>query len=262
MDHPLLQRLLALAAAGVFAVACAPIDARPLVDLAVVDRDSGQWLIEHPYSGEHWIAGTPGHRYGVRLANRSGERVLVVLSVDGINAVSGQTAHPSQTGYVLEPWQDTQVDGWRKSDDAVAQFVFTDLADSYAARTGRPRDVGVVGIAVFREQPAQRREWQRAPAAEARDAAAPAPAASARGGVASEAAQQSMGTAHGAREWAPVSRTGFVRASESPAQVTQLRYDDVEVLAGLGILPRDGMPPAWQAPRAFPGGYVPDPPRY
>ncbi|HST44208.1 MAG TPA: hypothetical protein VLK29_03175 [Luteimonas sp.] len=258
--HPSpLQRLLVLATAGLFAVACTPLHARPLVDLTVVDRDAGEWLTGYPHRGEDWIAGTPGHRYGVRLANRSNERVLVVLSVDGVNAVSGQSAHPSQTGYVLEPGQDTQVDGWRKSDEAVAQFVFTDLADSYAARTGRPRDVGVIGIAVFREQPAPRPDWEPAPVAQSRDATAPAPAAAARGSAA-EAAQQSLGTGHGDREWAPVSRTGFVRASRTPAQVTQLRYDAVEVLAGLGILPRPGMPPRRQVPRAFPGGYVADPP--
>ena len=32
-----------------------------------------------------------------------------------------------------------------------AAFYFTDLADSYAARTGRPDNVGVIGVALFRE---------------------------------------------------------------------------------------------------------------
>ena len=94
----------------------------------------------------------PGHRYGVRLTNTTGERVLVVLSVDGVNAVTGQTAHPSQAGYVLEPWQSTEITGWRKSYNDVAQFVFTALPDSYAARTGRPDNIGTIGVAVFRER--------------------------------------------------------------------------------------------------------------
>jgi hypothetical protein len=124
-----------------------------LVDLAVVDRDNGQWLPDVSHRGDRWIAGTPGHRYGVRLTNTSGQRVLVVLSVDGVNAVTGETAHPSQAGYVLEPWQSSEIAGWRKSYDDIAQFVFTDLHDSYAARTGRPDDVGVIGVAVFTEAP-------------------------------------------------------------------------------------------------------------
>ena len=41
------------------------------------------------------MPGAPGHRYSVRLTNTSGERLLVVLSVDGVNAISGQTAAPA-----------------------------------------------------------------------------------------------------------------------------------------------------------------------
>lgn len=64
---------------------------------------------------------------------------------------TGETAAPSQSGYVLQPWQSTSIEGWRKSLDRVAAFRFTRLANSYAARTGRPDDVGVIGVAVFRE---------------------------------------------------------------------------------------------------------------
>ncbi|HRO26505.1 MAG TPA: hypothetical protein PLD19_03615, partial [Luteimonas sp.] len=143
---------LALAALAGVSAAAAPAAAQPLVRLDVVDRDSGRWLPEYPHRRETWIAGTPGHRYGVRLTNTSGERVLVVLSVDGVNAVTGQTADPAQAGYVLAPYQSTEITGWRKSYQDVAQFVFTALPDSYAARTGRPDNVGTIGIAVFRER--------------------------------------------------------------------------------------------------------------
>ncbi|HSX64313.1 MAG TPA: hypothetical protein VLF15_06260, partial [Pseudoxanthomonas sp.] len=62
----------------------------------IVDRDSGQWLPQYPHRHDTWVAGRPGHRYAVRLTNTSGRRVLVVLSVDGVNAVTGQTADPAQ----------------------------------------------------------------------------------------------------------------------------------------------------------------------
>src|SRR4249919_3936621 len=155
--RPAMSRLtklqhLFLSTALLTAAACAPAEARPLVDIAVIDRDSGQWLPEYAARGEHWIAGVPGHRYSVRLTNTTGQRILVVLSIDGVNAVSGETASAGQTGYVLAPWQSTEINGWRKSLDDVAQFVFTDLPDSYAARTGRPDNVGVIGVAAFRER--------------------------------------------------------------------------------------------------------------
>ncbi|BCT91914.1 hypothetical protein LYSHEL_09380 [Lysobacter helvus] len=254
---------------------------RTMVDIDLVDRDSGQWLSETPYRGDIWVPGIPGHRYAVRLTNQSAERVLVVLSVDGVNAVTGQTADPSQAGYVLEPWQSTEIAGWRKSMDDVAQFVFTDLPDSYAARTGRPQNVGVVGIAVYREArpvayapppyipspsvpPYERAESRDQAAAKA---ASPRAQGNASAGAAAESAApsampQQLGTGHGAREWSPVGQTQFVRASRSPTQVTQLRYDDENALLAMGVLRR---PPAYgwrEGPQAFPAGFVPDPPRY
>lgn len=268
-------RRLATAALCLALVACTSVQARPLVDVGVVDRDRGDWLDPIRNRGQDWIEGEPGHRYAVRLTNTTGGRVLVVLSIDGVNAVTGQTAHPSQAGYVLEPWESAEINGWRKSLDDVAQFVFTDLPDSYAARTGRPDNVGVIGIAVFEEArpvyyegpyepaPIWRRDASaardRAQAAKSADAAA-APAAEGR--AEREAAAQTLGTGHGEREWAPVARTGFERATRAPAQITQLRYDDYRTLVARGVLPRR---PAyrWQAvePDAFPGGFVADPPR-
>jgi len=78
--------------------------------------------------------------------------VLVVLSVDGVNAISGETAAVNQTGYVLAPYSSAEITGWRKSTSEAAAFYFTSLADSYAARTDRPDNVGVIGVAVYRER--------------------------------------------------------------------------------------------------------------
>jgi hypothetical protein len=208
------------------------------------------------------VAGTPGHRYSVRLTNTTSERVLVVLSVDGVNAVTGQTASPSQAGYVLGPWQSAEIAGWRKSREAVAQFVFTDLPDSYAARTGRPDNVGVIGIAVFRERPRPSAHPVPAPPiANERRAMDKAAAPSAAADNAYGATQpQRIGTGHGEREWSPVGQTTFERASSRPSQLTQLRYDDRDALVAMGILPPAGRPGREHAPHAFPLGFVPDPP--
>ena len=261
--------LLALALSS---TACMPLSARDLVLLDVVDRDSGQTLPEYRHRGEDWIAGVPGHRYSVRLTNNTGERLLVVLSVDGVNAVTGQTASPSQGGYVLEPWETAEIAGWRKSLDDIAQFVFTDLPDSYAARTGRPDNVGVIGIAAFRERrryipmpmpapPVADAMRERAASKAGNTAAAPAAEASADSAY-DGIARQSIGTGHGEREWSPVGRTDFERASSTPAQVTQLRYDDVETLAALGIVPHPYYRDRRDGPVAFPNGFVADPPSW
>ena len=254
--------------------------AQALVDLQVLDLERQQTLPRHPHRGRDYIEGQPGHRYAVVLQNLTGERVLAVVSVDGVNAISGETAAAGQTGYVLGPWQTTEITGWRKSYQDVAQFYFTDLPDSYAARTGRPDNVGVIGVAVFREraQPQPQPYYEPAPIARedreydrARGAAKSAPAAPSASRRASEAAAdsaygggvaQSIGTGHGEREWSPVSRTDFVRASRTPAQVAQLRYDDVPNLVAMGVMPRYRYEDRrhHDRPQAFPNGFAADPP--
>jgi len=276
----------ALLAAGLVSTA----HAGSLLDLAVVDRDTGQTLPTYADDGRLYVAGTPGHRYSVRMVNRTAGRVLAVLSVDGVNAVSGQTADTNQTGYVLDAWESTEIAGWRKNLDEIAQFNFTALPNSYAARTGRPQNVGVIGVAVFTERtPAWREreavakdaaptpppmaqpsaEMQRsdsmagaagaaarasAPAASA-DAAKPAPRAKSESLARSE---ERLGTGHGAREFAHVDQTTFERASRHPAETLAVWYDSYANLVAQGIIAR---PIARTEPQPFPGNFVPDPPR-
>lgn len=250
-----------------------PADEGPVL-LSVIDRDRDTELETHPYRGQQWVAGEPGHRYSVRMENRSGQRVLVVLSVDGVNAITGQSASPSQSGYVLEPWQSSEITGWRKSNAEVAQFVFTRSSDSYASRTGRPANVGVIGIAVFNEarrpvydvrplpmpRPTPRPMPQYEDRAEASaNASSRAAEAAAPSAMAKSESRQRLGTGHGEREWSSSSLTNFERASRTPMQVSEIRYDSRQRLVAMGILPR-GYPRVDNAPQAFPSGFVPDPP--
>ncbi len=288
-----LLNLLLLALCCLSATACA----RPLVNLAVVDRDTGEQLAEYGQSGRQYVAGQPGHRYALRLANRTSQRVMVVLSVDGVNVVSGQTAGTGQPGYVLGPWQSTEIAGWRKNYDDIAQFVFTELDDSYAARTGRPDNVGVIGMAVFRERIRQPvysppvyspygsrddERYERQSGGYARNKDAPAPSAAAKAsrtqgaadaaesgaynqsgyaGAPYEPTEQRLGTGHGQREYAPTEQTQFERLSDSPQQVVTLYYDAPDRLAARGIIPRRWLPSRQIGPDPFPVGFVPDPPR-
>jgi hypothetical protein len=256
------------------------------VEVEVLDRDAGAPLRLYRDHGRPVVAGRPGARYGVRLVNTSGERVLAVVAIDGVNVISGETAAVGQRGYVLEPWQTTVVYGWRKSDDEVAAFEFTALSDSYAARTGRPLDVGVIGVAVFREAPQMldvtsqaapepppealaKSAQPSARAATGAAAAAPPQAimpgdqadAQRRRPDAARAPTERLGTGHGARENSVARVTTFERASAQPTQRIEIRYDSLPNLIAAGIVP----PPrvATTTPHSFPADphdYVPDPP--
>ncbi|MBL8326011.1 MAG: hypothetical protein JNJ89_13750 [Rubrivivax sp.] len=272
--------LTAAAAATACGLPPATAAAGHLVQLQLVERATGEVLREHRHRGVAHVAGQPGARYAVRLSNRTAARVLVVLSVDGVNAISGQTAAAGQTGYVLAPWQTADITGWRKSDAEAAAFYFTALPDSYAARTDRPHNVGVIGVAVFRERVptpppvpfeqsapaagADRRPAQSAPdaarraeGATASAGATPAPGAPAAGAREIQRLRDAerLGTGHGEREYAPINRTAFERASTQPAEIVQIRYDSHANLVAAGVI---DPPRRWGAPEPFPG-YVPDP---
>lgn len=242
-----------------------------LLDVDVIDRDSGQIATIIAHRGQYWLPGTPGHRYAVRLINRSGERLLAVLSVDGVNAVSGETASAQQTGYVLGPWQQMEVNGWRKSLSDIAAFEFTALSNSYAARTGRPDNVGVIGVAVFRERQPVVRAYEEAISKQQ----GPTDATRAESGAAASAdrrrdnapsspapvaamPQESLGTGHGQREWSHARQVAFERDSQHPAERHTLRYDSHANLMAMGVIAGPTRP-FRHAPQAFPIGFVPDP---
>lgn len=229
-----------------------PAWSRNLVDIEVVDRNTGQTLQTHWHKGQRWVAGNPGNRYALRVVNRSGARILAVLSVDGVNVVTGQTASPDQSGYVLGPWERAEIAGWRKSTQEVAQFYFTALPDSYAARTDRPDNVGVIGVAAFMEK--RRVE----PMASAPAGMNRMEADSAQGSARSKAyAEERLGTGHGQREYAPIEYTEFERASATPNEVDSLRYDSRTNLVASGVIPAKRC--CKPEPTPFPGGFVPDP---
>ena len=144
----------ALAAAALAAPAFAfnPLLVPALAAVDVYDRTAGSALTVYEKDGRRYVVGAPGNEYAVRIRNCTGQRILAVASVDGVNVITGDTASPEQSGYVIEPWGSVEIAGWRKSMSHTAAFFFTDLGSSYAARTGRPFDVGVIGVAVFAER--------------------------------------------------------------------------------------------------------------
>ena len=166
---PTRRALLTFIAAAAASACSAPPAAAvgSLVDMQIVDRSRGETLSTWRHRGTSYVAGRPGDRYAVRLTNRSPGRVLVVLSVDGVNAVSGDTAAVGADRLRARALRSRPRSpaGARATREAAA-FYFTALPDSYAARTGRPDNVGVIGAAVFRERvPEPVGGWFRAGAA-------------------------------------------------------------------------------------------------
>lgn len=250
-----------------------------LVDVAVYDRTGNRSLPVYHHEGRHYVVGKPGNEYQIRVRNRTGGDILSVVSVDGVNAVSGETANWNQTGYILGPHRGFDIKGWRKSLERVAAFFFTEHQNSYAARTGRPDNVGVIGVAVFRRkaepearidqspprpEPPASGAHEDSPYPASADAAPAAEAGRARSAESVTAqrhapSQQvpqkssSLGTGHGRSQASRVTYANFERATAGPEEVIAIHYDTYGNLVAMGVIraPRIASP--------FPGQFVPDP---
>ncbi|NJD86389.1 MAG: hypothetical protein FIB05_00060 [Betaproteobacteria bacterium] len=263
------MKRLALAATAVAVALALPACASGVGGLAritVIDRTANRELPVYWKDGRAYVAGQPGNEYAVRIRNVAGEDLLAVVSVDGVNAISGETANASQSGYVLGSYSSMDVSGWRKNMQRTAAFYFTTLPDSYAARTGRPDDVGVIGVALFKRKPPEPvavEPWRPMPFAKGESSSgAPAPAAPSsqanemRDSAAKRAqAESPLGTGHGRQERNPAHWVEFERATPYPVETIAIYYDSTRNLVAQGVIraaprPRD--------PNPFPG-FVPDP---
>lgn len=113
----------------------------------------GHTVDEFVHEGETFIEGRNKREYIIRVRNNSSQRVLAVVSVDGLSVMDGKEARLRAGGYVIEPRNKIEIPGWRINNDEVAKFVFGSYNDSYAAKMDKPTNIGVIGCAIFEEKP-------------------------------------------------------------------------------------------------------------
>ena len=274
-----------LAAATLAAASLSAHAVGSLADITIYDRATHRELPVYWHEGRAYVVGKPGNEYEIRVKNRSGEDLLAMMSVDGVNIVTGKTASATDgAGYVMSAHESHSIRGWRKSMEEIAAFYFTSLGDSYAARTGRPHNVGVIGVALY-----QRKFSQPMPSAEApvqmpwRQKREERAAADAHSGAASPAAPPALaekatgenrlqadnaarppaarpaplGTGHGRREESRTHSVGFERRTREPVETIAIYYDSYRNLVAQGVLPTHGTGP--RNPNPWPTSFVPDP---
>jgi hypothetical protein len=204
-----------------------PVMALPRAEL--VD-DELQPLPTFAQEGRRFVLGALGARYRIRIVNPTSARLEAVVSVDGLDAVDGRPADLAKRGYVIPAFGDVTIDGWRTTLDTVAAFRFSSVRDSFAGRKEQDRNVGVIGVAFFRERPPV--VWRPSPGWRG-----PAPSAGAAGGAsrAPSSERRGLGTQFGESHDSRVVETTFVRADFAPTNVSELRYDDRAGLLARGI---------------------------
>jgi hypothetical protein len=261
-----------LAAATLAALSLSAHAVGSLADITIHDRGTGRDLPVYWHEGRAYVVGKPGNEYQINVRNRSGEDLMAIMSVDGVNVISGKTASLTQGGgYVLSSWENTSIRGWRKSMEEIASFYFTSLGDSYAARTGRPDNVGVIGVALYQRKrvepppmvqtplwiPAPREEKSSADSAERSKQLGSSSGAVAENRAPAARPSAPLGTGHGRLEESRTQYVQFERATTEPVETIAIYYDSYRNLVAQGVIPTYGYTP--RTPNPFPTGFVPDP---
>jgi len=114
---------------------------------------NGRPVREYSKNGLTFIESRNGSSYTIKVGNDNAFRVMVIVSVDGLDVITGKAAEDSNQGYLINAYSSTEIKGYRLSDDTSAAFVFTSKDESYVANaTGDARNSGVIGVRVFEEK--------------------------------------------------------------------------------------------------------------
>jgi hypothetical protein len=83
-------------------------------------NEGGAALPTFTHRGRTYALGSLGERYLVRVRNGSARRAEVVVSVDGRDVVDGRPSAWEKRGYLIEPYGEVTIDGYRLSEASVA----------------------------------------------------------------------------------------------------------------------------------------------
>jgi hypothetical protein len=122
-----------------------------IVELSVLGARGTPMRLIPAGGGDLRLQGRSGDLYRLAFRNQGRRTVEVVATVDGLDVLNGRPGTIANRGYVVRPGERLVIEGFRKSEDEVAAFRFSAPGDAYAANTpqGDPRNIGVIGVALF-----------------------------------------------------------------------------------------------------------------
>jgi hypothetical protein len=135
------------------AIGIADARIRAPYDVQVI-RENGDTLPTYTSRDRFYVQGNAGERYVIRVTNPTARRIEAVVTVDGIDVIDGEDGDLRKRGYVVPPYGEVKIEGFRTSTSDVATFRFSSVNDSYANKKSKARNVGVIAVALFQEQAA------------------------------------------------------------------------------------------------------------
>jgi len=207
--------------------------------------------IEYVQDSDFFVEAKIGSPFSIKFTNGTCGRLLIVMSVDGLSVMDGEPASYDSGGYVIKPYGGLIVPGWRVSNESVAQFKFESPEESYVAKRGADTsNIGVIGIAVFRESVPYHPPISMWDAGKREKCIPHVRGMSLNSGGMLLNSSGSAGTGWGKEQEHNVRTVEFEKMSERPAAVATMRYETAERLKELGVkvIPSED----YQKNRAFP----------
>lgn len=112
---------------------------------------NGRKVTEYPYNADTFIEGRKGSEYEIVFQNYSQYTKKIVVSVDGLNVITGN--RDWQRGYVVGPYNQISIPGFKRDNGRAAAFTFSSVKDSYNQHngSGEIQNIGVIGCMIFDE---------------------------------------------------------------------------------------------------------------
>jgi hypothetical protein len=254
---------LAVAGAGWLGLAQAHVASPIAVEIVGTD---GRVFQEFPVPARDgamrsYLQAEKGARYEVRIRNQTGQRLGLVIAVDGRNIINGRKSElgRDEPMYVLDAWTTQEYAGWRADLEAINEFYFTDWNDSYAEAFGDRSARGVIAVAAYREvapAPAPRNLRPEAAADSVERAAASAPLEG-RAHDKSARRSESAGTGYGERRTDRAVRVEFVSREHADSRHF-IKYEWRSTLCRKRVIDCEGKNRFWDESTL---GFAPPPPR-
>ncbi len=226
---------------------CVYAETRNIVDVRIISDSGGEFNQYRTYLRSVWgnaqdgkyfyLEAVKGNRYSIRVTNRSGRRIAVVVAVDGRNIINGQKSdlRRNERMYVIGPYETDTFEGWRTGLDRTNRFYFTEPSDSYAEKVFADGSaMGTIALAVYRERIPEVSFHSRMDEAPA--AAAPSPSVEGRSAGTAEKKDKQAGTGFGETTYSPAQVVQF-DPEHAPAEKVVLKYEWRSELCRKGVVP-------------------------
>lgn len=209
---------------------------------------------EYLHKGKCWIEGRENSNYVIELKNNTSNRVMAVVSVDGLSVTNGQPASFDSGGFLVEPYGTVSLPGWMLSNQTAAEFVFGKKENSYATQIGEGGNTGVIGAAWFTEKPKPLPVNDYIKTGSLTKGIRNLAASSSNGmlsnSIVASGYTESLGTEFGESVGFATTQVAFEKASDTPETVMLIYYDTAQNLQKMGIRLKERY--ANSIPDAFP----------